>query len=525
MRSAWQAPLHRWLVAVALLYTGCFVLPHYRLLFGDDVRALSNALLLSWFATLGLFLLLASGRWLFRIGVVALFLVSAGVLYFVVNYKIYVNENVVALLAESNGREAWGYVSGELLAYLGGGLLVGVALALWHSRVPPSRYRARAGWLFQLGLLFVLALGLERLAAPGLLATFTRTFHTAPPLSLIQKPLLYLREQAHLSSLLAHRENLAGRGAAAPSEPEAVVLVLGESARADHFHINGYARPTTPNIEAWGMQTFRHTRACASETRLSVPCLLTRATPDDMERAFRETSLVSVFRGAGFETSWISNQSFFWSQFAPSRFSESTIYSIALEAGHVFFNNVSGDVDYLTLYDQELLPDLDRVLSRPASRQLVVLHTIGSHWHCDSHYPPSFARWTPLCQKRNPKRCAPGEYVNSYDNSIRYTDWFLGQVMERLQRRPALLLYVSDHGAEMGERGVLTHTPFSGEDVRHVPMLYWMSESFRARHPAYALAAKRRESSPMSHDWVFHSLLDCAGVRSPVVDTTLSFCR
>jgi glucan phosphoethanolaminetransferase (alkaline phosphatase superfamily) len=525
VREAWRAPAHRFLMVVSLLYTAAFVVPHYRLLFGADLVALGNAVVLSWFATLGLFTLAGVSCWLFRATVLFLFVVSGAVLYFVINYHVYVNENVVAVLAQSNPREALAYVSGELILYVLIATLLGLLLLFRHARVLPVSLATRGSWLLQLGLLFtVLALG-ERAVVPNLFATFARTFHAAPPLSLIQKPILYLREQNHLAGLLAHRSNLADLGVSGPREPETIVLVIGESARADHFHINGYARQTTPTAEAWGMQAFRSTRACANETRLAVPCLMTRATPNDLERAFRETSFVSLFRRAGFDTSWLSNQSYFWSFFGPSRFSESTIYSIALEAEHTFFNNVSGDVDYLTIYDEELLPALDSALSRPAQQQLIVLHTIGSHWHCDSHYPPAFARWTPLCHKRNPKRCTPAEYANSYDNSILYTDHFLGEVMERLRQRPALLVYVSDHGAEMGEQGVFDHTPFSGEEVLHVPLLVWLSDAMKARHPERARAIERHAVQAVSHDWIFHSIVDCAGLDSPAVDRSLSFCR
>ncbi len=525
VRSAWVHPGHRFLVLVSLVYTGLFVVPHYSLIFQDDTTGLLNAVGLSWFATIGLFTLTAFWRWTFQVVVVALFLVSGATLYFLINYHVYLNENVVAVLSESNVGEALGYVSLELVLFVLGGAAVGLALVRWHALLPAPRPAERAGWMLQLAVLYGVLAGVERAEAPGLFLTFSRTFHTTPPISLIQKPALYLREQHYLGELLSHRRNIAEEGVTAPAEPLTVVLVLGESARADHFHINGYPRQTTPNAEAWGMQTYRQVRACANGTRLAIPCLMTRATPQTMDLTREETSLVTMFRTAGYRTDWISNQGFFWSRFRRTKAGMSSIYAIALEAEHTVFNNPSGDVDDLTIYDEELLPELDRALAGPESRRLVVLHTVGSHWHCDAHYPPSFARWTPVCRKRNPKRCAPGEYLNSYDNSLRYTDYFLGQVMERLKGRNAFLLYVSDHGAELGEHGVFTTTPMSGEEVMQVPLLVWMSDDFKRQHPERAAALALRERSPLSHDWVFHSLLDCAGLASPVIDPGLSLCR
>lgn len=97
--------------------------------------------------------------------------------------------------------------------------------------------------------------------------------------------------------------------------------------------------------------------------------------------------------------------------------------------------------------------------------------------------------------------------------------------MDRLKDRNALLLYVSDHGTELGEHGVFTTTPMSGEAVMQVPLLVWMTDDFKRRNPDRAAALPHRKHSPISHDWVFHSLLDCAGLVSPVIDPGSSLCR
>lgn len=62
---------------------------------------------------------------------------------------------------------------------------------------------------------------------------------------------------------------------------------------------------------------------------------------------------------------------------------------------------------------------------------------------------------------------------------------------------------------------------------RHIPMLWWASSQFLG-DPANAgrfhhLRAK--ELDLVSHDNVFHSVLDCAGIESATVDKSLSLCR
>jgi len=461
--------------------------------------------------------------------VLLFFTLSGALLYFSINYRVYLNENTFAVLFESNRDEVAGYVGPELVLYTLGGLAIGVLIAMrFHRRHRGSPRAPRLKMFALLGTLFGVVTFAEMLWAQPLFFSFKHTFHTLMPISLLQKPTVYLREQRYLSQLVTNRRDVAvtATRTAPTSDGTTMVLVIGETARADHLHINGYSRQTTPKVEQLGMLSFPDAWACANGTRLAVPCLMTRATPESMYVTQQEKSLVSVFRRQGFDTYWISNQGYFWSDFKHLEFSITTIYAISLEAEHVTYVNHTGDTDYLAVYDEQLLPDFDRALQAASKDKLIVLHTVGSHWHCDAHYPPEFARYAPRCTQRNPQRCTTQQVVNSYDNSILHTDHFLSQVVERLNGRNAFMLYVSDHGEELGEEGVFTHTPESHNNaVLHVPLLVWTSDAYRASHPQVHDHMQSRAGSKVSHDWVFHSLLDCAGVVGDDIDPHLSLCR
>ncbi|HBC33290.1 MAG TPA: phosphoethanolamine transferase, partial [Marinobacter adhaerens] len=61
------------------------------------------------------------------------------------------------------------------------------------------------------------------------------------------------------------------------AKPNLVVFVLGETARADHFGLNGYQRDTTPELSKLARQSggtlvnFPRVSSCGTATALSVP--------------------------------------------------------------------------------------------------------------------------------------------------------------------------------------------------------------------------------------------------------------
>ncbi|MSQ66483.1 MAG: DUF1705 domain-containing protein [Limnohabitans sp.] len=327
---------------------------------------------------------------------------------------------------------------------------------------------------------------------------------------------LYYVSQARKTKL--DLTTLNGAAADIPDKQLVVVLVVGESARADHFGLNGYARATTPRLAATpGLVSFSNARSCASATRISVPCLLTRATELDSKRSSDETSLISMFRRFGFDTAWISTNQIYGTYDTP-------VTAVANEAQRQIFPITMQNFQHGAL-DEELLEPFRKFLARPSPRKLVVLHQRGSHWHYHDRYPPAFQKFTPTCHgNTSPSACKVTQLINGYDNSILYTDHVLGSVIGALGEQNALFLYTSDHGQSLGEDGYFTHGAPERLEQRHVPMMWWASDSFRQQHPAVmsTLLTKRRQ--PVSHDHVFHSVLGCAGFHGSVIDESMNLC-
>ncbi len=301
-----------------------------------------------------------------------------------------------------------------------------------------------------------------------------------------------------------------------------LVLIIGEGARADHFHINGYHRTTSPDMERLNVVSFREAMSSFSFTRKSVPCILTRAASKNYELSLQETGLISIFRRLGFYTAWISNQRHSHDNH------DTPITVFAREADVVIFNNRlrADQYDYLRL-DEELFRYMDQVLTLDYANKLIVLHTIGSHWNYNAHYSKDFMRFTPVARNNNPYKNSTEEIVNSYDNTILYTDHFIAGVIDRVKGLNSLVLYVSDHGEFLGENGRFSHPPGSVfiKELFHIPLFVWASPRYARENPLMIARLRHNSVKPVSHDHVFHSLLDGAGIVSPVIDRKLSVFR
>jgi glucan phosphoethanolaminetransferase (alkaline phosphatase superfamily) len=355
---------------------------------------------------------------------------------------------------------------------------------------------------------------------PGLTSRETST--TFLPTNVIQASAYYISDRALLRQARQERFDVASLPSSIDetrADSLVVVVIIGESARADHCQLNGYARATTPELaRRTDLVSYPKVRSCAAGTRVSVPCLMTRATENSTEVSLDETSLVTLFRKHGFVTTWISNNQMLSRHDTP-------ITVFAREANFQVFPSAFADAD-VGRHDETMLPVLSDTLAARTGRQLVVLHQRGSHWHYAERYPPTFERFVPACKHGTPPYlCERKALVNAYDNSIAYTDYFLARVIELVGDRNALLLYVSDHGQSLGEDGFFTHGDPERAEQRHVPMIWWTSEKFRRRAPEAVAALTRRRGDPVSHDHVFHSVLGCAGIRGEAIDPALDLCR
>lgn len=298
------------------------------------------------------------------------------------------------------------------------------------------------------------------------------------------------------------------------------VLVIGESARYDHFSINGYERETTPNLNTLNNLISYKATSSSNLTYLSVPSLLSRYPANEIENSKYENTFLSVLTKLGFNTTWIGTQSLkrYFAGFDLSNIYNDVNFTI-IPSGSALFS--------LNDLDGQMLPFI-KELTLKANKQFLVVHTSGSHWHYNARYPNEFKNFTPICNgkaKTDASNCDKLALINSYDNSILYTDFFLSNLIDLLKNKNAFVLYVSDHGESLGENGHYGHGGFMLTEQITVPFIVWVSDDFKSKHPEKIISLKNYANTEICHDHVFHSILDCLSIESDIIDKNLSVCK
>ncbi|WP_161791831.1 phosphoethanolamine transferase [Candidatus Jidaibacter acanthamoebae] len=306
------------------------------------------------------------------------------------------------------------------------------------------------------------------------------------------------------------------------SEPKVIVLVIGEAMRGDMFYLNGKTNylnaPQLSKIK--NLKSFKDATSSASSTRVALPYMLTRAKSGDWEQAISEKSIISVFKSLGFKTAWIGAQGAFTNL-------DYTYGPIIMEADEIITKTeIRKDLGQSNLYDEYLLLYLDKFLQKnQADNLFIVLHMIGSHWNFDERYPEKFKNFTPTCESSSPASCAHEQLLNSYHNTIFYSDWVLSKIIERFENKNAFLMYASDHGFSLFEKHYFGNAYEGKDDLKEqydIAMFAWGSNKYIKKNSNAFKAIKSQNK--VSHDYLFHSLLGCSNVESKVIEQNLNLC-
>jgi glucan phosphoethanolaminetransferase (alkaline phosphatase superfamily) len=303
-----------------------------------------------------------------------------------------------------------------------------------------------------------------------------------------------------------------------------IILIIGESARADHFGINGYSRNTNPLLkEIKNIISFRDVTPCSNNTRISIPCLLSHRSRIDFSIPIKELNIIDLFNSLNFDTSWYATQSAYGSG--------NLILQSAIQANTKKFKNSyrsSANLIENKLLDELVITDL-RNIANNKKNQFIVLHTNGSHFPFTRFTPNEFINYKPVCLKKTHKDCSLNEFINMYDNTILYTDYFISEVIKSVKNTKSIVLYVSDHGSFLGEDGKYYHGNTSDytNQAHKVPMIIWFSDIIlqNTKYQKKFSNMKKRINDELSHDNIFHTILGCSNIESEAVDIKLNLCK
>jgi glucan phosphoethanolaminetransferase (alkaline phosphatase superfamily) len=306
-------------------------------------------------------------------------------------------------------------------------------------------------------------------------------------------------------------------------QQEIYVLVIGETARKHNFSFYGYQRATTPNLDTLSNITrFDNVVSNANLTSLSIPFMLTRATPEKIQRKFEEPAVITPFKEAGFKTYWLTN--------VPSGIgSVFGFYSGLADE----YKNTSVSLDALN-YDAQLIPVLENVLQdKSTKKKFIIIHTLGSHFRYNYRYPKEYEKFTPNLQKGLSIENATNienkdKIVNSYDNSILYTDYVLSTFIRSLQKEKAIsyLYYISDHGENLydDESNKLMHAYINPSKYEiEVPLFIWQSSEYQKQYPVKSKNLAKNSLKRIATVHTFHTLLNLANVSYSMEMLNMSF--
>lgn len=432
------------------------------------------------------------------------------------------------LLWTFNARLSSGYVTialtdyadaGELLdsfapsAVLAASVLVSVYLLglflVWDSQ------RARRPWLAATAAAFLLCIYGAAIGR-GLWnggATPTRVLmdvegkEMGAPFGVLAQASLALQLHVASSDLRRQRDGFSFAASKPRSENgEVYVWVIGESSRPQNWSMFGYGRETNPLLSAIpGIAPLPHMLTTAPHTSVAVPSMLSLSPITDWSAITANRSIVSAFNEVGFKTYWFSAQEAdSWGGLIPE---------VAAEAKRRrYFDRAQ---------DGAMLGEFRSILQSAGSgdKLFIVLHTKGSHFEYARRYPPSFSRFD------SPGGSRREQLVDSYDNSVLYTDWFLSEVIGSLAKRSgtSALIYASDHGENLldDKRQLLGHALGNEFDLPTAAFI-WLSDDLRSAHPEQVQALQRNSKARLSLSNLSHSLLDLAGIEAKGFDARSS---
>lgn len=342
--------------------------------------------------------------------------------------------------------------------------------------------------------------------------TITRMFFKQHPLSLYYRSSelydSYVYQKKY--SKIKERFSFLVKNKGSDSLADVVVLVIGEGMRFENWTVNGYVRQTSPSLSSIKeLISFSWNYANANSTSASIPLILSRATPDNRRPASEEKSIISLFKEAGYQTTWILRQNLFYlgNKSEPDRINE-------------LYKQSNTDLDVLAPFKNELHID-------SSQKKFIIINLKGNH----GRVPPKFQLFKPNGEGKQISVSYDNREVliNDYDNKILFQDYVLGELIRELKLlgRRSILLFTSDHGVNLfdtkdaGLFGYGSQNPTEKE--LHVPLFIWPSKSFSSyyKHKVINLTFNMNKITTNNH--LFYTLSDLAGIHYQSENSSKSF--
>ena len=446
------------------------------------------------------------------------------IFHFMITYGIAFDANMFINATETNYNEAIEFINLEFIAFI---IFLGILPAIFFYKKVDIDF-SNHYWLKKIVFSLTPALLIFLITLPCHLSEKTLTFvkdnqritSYIIPINYIEASIefCFLKIKSYINSLnlisISDDATIEEKNYNKNDKKNLIVFVMGESARAKNFSLNGYKRNTNEFLNNYkdDIISFKNFESCGTFTALSLTCTFSHLPRKEFDyaKSFKYESLIDIFDKVGFDVAWRSNNG--KCKGVCDRVKNSLVKS--------FGNNI---------YDDLLLKAFDMDLNRLTEKNnLIVLHGRGSHGPLYyKRYPKEFEIYKPACHDELDK-CSVEEIVNAYDNSIYYTSYILKEIINRLTKLDdkynTMLIFMSDHGQSLGENGIFMHSaPFDTApiDQKNPAFFIWLNDNFANTFNINKQCLISKINSNLSQDNIFHSMLGLFKINSQYYNTEL----
>ncbi len=479
-----------------------------------------GSLFIFLFTFLAALLLLLCYKKTTKLILILLLFTSSLVSYSINNYGIVFDHNMITNTFESDPGELRDLINFKSILYF---LVLGLLPSLFVFKVELKKLTIKAQFLQRLKYFIVLVV-IFIVVVLSFSKHYTSFARENRDLRLYITPTYYLYSAAkYFDSKMATSSTpfkVIGLDAQINKKSDKqrlVIFVIGETARRDHMSINGYDLQTNPYLEQEEIISFKNLTSCGTDTAWSVPCMFSLLGRDKYSHAKGKnmSNVLDLISHAGASVIWYENNSS----------SKSVADRITFED---YRTSEQNSICNPECRDEGMLVNLQSHIDDQNGKDvLIILHTMGSHGPAYyKRYPEEFEVFVPVCKTSQLNECNDQEISNAYDNTILYADYFLSKVIGLLKRNSqeldTAMFYISDHGESLGENGLYLHgMPYfmAPNEQIDVPALLWLNDSMSKVFNVESI--KKKESLPLSHDNLFHTLLGLMDVETKLYNKNL----
>lgn len=335
----------------------------------------------------------------------------------------------------------------------------------------------------------------------------------------------HINDLPHLVDTLASAEITLDN----PDDSISVVYVIGESFSRNRSSLYGYPLDTNPmmakELADSSLIIFNNVISFTHYTSIIYRTLLSTFDIQGDAPFENYPLLPSLMKDAGYKVLYIDNQKAITNGKADWTFS----YFFSDDKVRKYCIDIYNEKE--ETYDADLIHKYYPSTSDSSDKNFIIYHLMGQHNDYKMRYPEDFTHFTKKDYSQFKDLNEKGaELMSEYDNATLYNDLVLNNIIEKLRDKTAVLIYSPDHGEEVYDyrdfSGRIKEAPVTSIRMyNEVPVMIWMSDSFRQKYPDIVSALRSNTHKAIYNSDLPQTILDIVGIRTATFNPDVSLLR